>query len=123
MLIVYQTIIPTATGEILDFTCFNKYATINPNGYQNAFIGGYKSGNDVNADVEFGRTIETGNGQGLPRGSVRIEHPNPDVFATRLLLPQAGGRERIGVFYCLGEADESENKISTVIMDRSGKIF
>ena len=53
---------------------------------------------------------------------MRIEHPNPDVFATRLLLPAVGGRERIGVFYCLGGADESSlNKISTILMDRNGK--
>lgn len=71
--------------------------------------------------MTFGRTSDTGVGDNLPRGSIVLPHRNPTVFATRLLLPQIGGAERIGVFYCKSQVEEREFNISVVILAKDGE--
>ena len=71
--------------------------------------------------MTFGRTSNTGVGDNLPRGSIVLPHRNPTVSATRLLLPQIGGSERIGVFYCKSQVEEKESNISVIILAKDGK--
>ena len=84
-------------------------------------IGGYKSGADKDASVSFGRESDTGTGTGLPSGSSERNHPDPRTFARQLLLPQSGGNQRIGAFYCQADKAGIEEKIVTTIMSRNSK--
>ena len=50
----------------LDFTCYNDNPRILLYSDIDLFIGGYKSGNDIDARVTFERASDTGTGSGLP---------------------------------------------------------
>ncbi|XP_072041905.1 uncharacterized protein [Amphiura filiformis] len=121
VLMIFQII--TKTSCVLDITCFSNNARININGDDRMFIGGYKSGDDRDASISFGRTSDTGTGDGLPTGySINEEHPSPSVSARRLLMPSSGGVERIGAFYCQAEKAGETERITTIIMAENSDI-
>ena len=85
------------------------------------FIGGYKSGADTAASVSFGRASDTATGTNLPSGYTEKNHPDPRVPAKQLLLPQSGGEQRIGAFYCQADNGRIREKIVTTIMSKNSK--
>ena len=84
-------------------------------------IGGYKSGSDKDADVEFSRVVETGTGSGLPNNSVSIDHPKLGTRARILEMPPIGGIERLGAFYCEGTKNTVTYYVPTIINHVNGK--
>ena len=109
------------TVSFLDFTCFINYPRININGNTDLFIGGYKSGADMDATVVFDRASNTGTGSGLPTGSQDKPHPSNSVSATQLLMPQSGGIQRIGAFTCKATKGGLTERITTIIMADNSK--
>ncbi len=104
---------------VLDFTCFNNNPRININGNNGLLIGGYKSGSDTDASVSFGRTSDTGTGNGLPTGSSeRDHHATP---ARLLYMPNSGGVSRIGAFYTVAQKAGQTERITTIIMAQNSK--
>ena len=107
-------------GGGFDFTCVNQLPLLNPD-TDYTRIGGYKSGSDTHADVEFSRVVETGTGSGLPNNSVAIDHPSVGTRARILEMPISGGTERIGAFYCEGSNTNVTYNVPTIINHVNGK--
>ena len=106
---------------MLDVTCFVSRPRISITGDTNLFIGGYKSGDDTDASVTFGRQRSTDTGTGLPSGSNQRDHPSFGSRARQLLLPASGGIERIGAFKCEVEKEGLEHTIPAIIMADNSK--
>ena len=99
-------------------------ARIDINGDNGMLIGGYKGGLDTDAIVLFGRTSDTGTSNGLlalPSDSFERDHIS--ISARLLYMPQSGGVERIGAFYCEAHKGGVTERIDTIIMSASSKII
>ncbi|XP_072048343.1 receptor-type tyrosine-protein phosphatase S-like [Amphiura filiformis] len=103
------------TGALLDFTCFSNFPLLNPEVSSNVYIGGYRSGNDLDANVDFSRVIDLGNGNGLqlPTGSTQKEHPSNG--ARLLEMPKTAGKERIGAFNCEAEKGSKMQNVTILV--------
>ncbi|XP_072041078.1 receptor-type tyrosine-protein phosphatase delta-like [Amphiura filiformis] len=111
----------TGVGSFLDFTCQSRYSRIQIDGDGGQRIGGYKSGEDTDASVTFGRVLNTGTGIGNPTdSSVRDLHP--EVTARRFEMPVAGGLQRVGAFYCEAEKGNVTEKITNIVMSKNSVI-
>ena len=86
------------------------------------FIGGYTSGDDTDAKESFERASDTGTGSGLPNGSQVIPHPTLWASVKQLLMPQSGGKQRIGTFNCLATKGGQTEMITTIIMADNSKL-
>ena len=97
----------------LDLTCFSTYPRIDITGNDDHFIGGYKGIADKDVEISFGRTVDTGQGDGLPPGRTRRYSRY-----TRYFMPiSGGGGGRIGAFYCEAET----KRITTITMAKNSK--
>ena len=105
---------------VLDVTCFVSKPRISITGDNTLFIGGYKSGDDTDAIVPFGRQSDTGTGSGLPTDS-RQEDSRTGGGNRLLRLPASGGIERIGAFYCEAQKDDIAERIPAIIMANNSK--
>ena len=88
------------------------------------FIGGFRSGDDTDATVTFGRTSDTGTSNGilaLPANSDEREHRG--TTASLLFMPQSGGVSRIGAFYCEANKNGVTERIHTIIMSTESKFI
>ena len=109
----------SGTVGVLDVTCFVSSPRISTTAYM--FIGGYKSGDDTDAIVTFGRQSDTDTGTELPSGSRQRDHPNIGSRARLLNLPKSGGIERIGALYCEAQKDGITERIPAIIMAANSK--
>ncbi|XP_072042769.1 uncharacterized protein [Amphiura filiformis] len=107
--------IVSKTSGVLDVTCFSPNPRININGDDGAFIRGFKSGGDQEASISFGRTLDTGTGNGLPTGSYI-------GISSRLYMPSAGGVGRVGAFYCQADKNGATERINTIIMAENSDV-
>ena len=118
----YHALIIVYTGAGFDFTCVS-YRPLLTTDTQDTYIGGYMSGFDVDADVDFSRVVETGTGSGLPPNAYPIDHPNFGTYAKQLIMPASDGVERIGAFYCEGTQNRDTYYVPTIINSIFGKHF
>ena len=121
-LFIYLFYFPGITS-FLDSTCFSASPRIDIDGDDNMLIGGYNSGDDTSASVSFERVFNTGTGSDLPTASQVRSHPSLPNSATQLLMPQSGGKERIGVFKCIATKGGQTEEITTIIMADNSKSF
>ena len=119
---IYIVYLLSGSNGFLDITCFVNKARITIDGDNNLYIGGYKSGDDTDATVTFGRLSVTANGvTGLPTGKEIQPHPHVRT-AKKLLLPESDAATRIGAFYCEAQKDGNVNeKIPAIIMASNSK--
>ena len=109
------------TGAGFDFTCFNDHPLLNTD-TQDTRIGGYKSGTDIDADVDFSRLVETGTGRDLPPNSSPIDHPRLGTEARLLDMPASDGIQRIGAFNCEGTKSGVTYDVPTIILKSDGNV-
>ncbi|XP_038048242.1 angiopoietin-1 receptor-like [Patiria miniata] len=105
-------------GEV-DFTLVANPALLGQTGDDDAIIAAYKGPNDISADVSFGRQVITGGSNDLPSGSNQLQDPLLGCQVRQLNLPEQGGIDRTGVFYCEAtRAGRTNTKILTVILPK-----
>ncbi|XP_072042270.1 angiopoietin-1 receptor-like [Amphiura filiformis] len=112
--ILFQIV--SETYCILDVTCFGNDTRVNDD--DDMFIGGYRSGDDTDATISFGRTSYTKTGNGLPFGS------EDRIGNTAVLhrMPASEGLNRIGAFYCEARKNLKTELITIIIMSQNSRV-
>ncbi|XP_038075767.1 tyrosine-protein kinase receptor Tie-1-like isoform X2 [Patiria miniata] len=109
-------------GEV-DFTLVTNPALLGQTGDDHATIAAYKGLYGISDDVSFGRQVTTGGSNDLPSGSNQLQHPLLGCRVRQLNLPEEGGIDRTGVFYCEAtRADMTNTRIQTIILPKDGSV-
>ncbi|XP_072041264.1 tyrosine-protein kinase receptor Tie-1-like [Amphiura filiformis] len=112
--ILFQIV--SETYCILDVTCFSNDTRVNDD--DDMFIGGYRSGDDTDATISFGRTSYTKTGNQLPDGIT------DRVGTTAILhrMPASSGLNRIGAFYCEASKGGKRERITIITMAQDSEV-
>ncbi|XP_038074861.1 tyrosine-protein kinase receptor Tie-1-like [Patiria miniata] len=110
-------------GEV-DFTLVTNPALLGQTGDDDAIIAAYKGPNDISADVSFGRQVTTGGSSNdLPSVTNQLQDPLLGCQVRKLNLPEEGGIDRTGVFYCEAtRAGRMNTRIQTIILPKDGVV-
>ncbi|XP_071800236.1 receptor-type tyrosine-protein phosphatase mu-like [Asterias amurensis] len=104
----------------IDFTLVTNIPLIGQTGYNETAITAYKGCSDLTARVSFGRQLTTGGtNTGLPAGSSEVDNPKLRRAARSLTLPQAGGIDRVGVFYSEVSKSGRRTRIQTILLPKN----
>ena len=108
----------------IDFTLVTNIPLIGQTEDNEAAITAYKGCSDLTASASFGRQWTTGGtNTGLPAGSSQVDDPKLGRAARSLTLPQAGGIDRVGVFYSEVSKSGRRTRIQTILLPKNGKII
>ncbi len=109
----------------IDFTLVTNTPLIGRTGDNEANITAYKGCSDLTANVLFGRQLTTGGtNAGLPTGSSEVDDPVLGRAAEALILPEAGGMDRMGVFYSeVSKSGRKSTRIQTILLPKDGNLF
>ncbi|XP_022101762.1 receptor-type tyrosine-protein phosphatase T-like isoform X2 [Acanthaster planci] len=104
--------------EAVDFTLVTSPTLLGSTGNNNATIGAYKSPRDITAAVSFGRQLMIGGANnGLPSSSKELQSNQLGCQLRQIQLPEVGGLDRTGVFYCEAtKPGKSATRIQTIIL-------
>ncbi|XP_033636915.1 receptor-type tyrosine-protein phosphatase T-like isoform X2 [Asterias rubens] len=104
----------------IDFTLVTNIPRIGQTEDNEAAITAYKGCSDLTASVSFGRQLITGGtNTGLPAGSSEVDDPKLGRAARSLTLPQAGGIDRVGVFYSEVSKSGRRTRIQTILLPKN----
>ncbi|XP_071800330.1 tyrosine-protein kinase receptor Tie-1-like isoform X2 [Asterias amurensis] len=105
----------------IDFTLVTNIPLIGQTGDNEAAITSYKGCSDLTASISFGRQLTTGGtNTGLPAGSSEVDDPKLRRAARSLTLPQAGGIDRVGVFYSeVSKSGRRTTRIQTILLPKN----